>query len=33
MAGLDPAIYALATHRIGAADGVDNRVKPGDDEF
>ena len=33
MAGLDPAIYAFATHRIGAADGVDHRVTPGDDDF
>jgi hypothetical protein len=32
MAGLDPAIYAFATHRIGAADGVDHRVTPGDDD-
>jgi hypothetical protein len=33
MAGLDPAIYAFATHRIDAPDGVDHRVKPGDDDF
>jgi hypothetical protein len=29
MAGLDPAIYAFATHWIGAPDGVDHQVKPG----
>ena len=33
MAGLDPAIYAFATHRIGAADGMDHRVTPGDDDL
>jgi hypothetical protein len=33
MAGLDPAIYVFATHWIGAPDGVDHRVKPGDDDF
>jgi hypothetical protein len=33
MAGLDPAIYAFATHWIGAPDRLDHRVKPGDDAF
>jgi hypothetical protein len=33
MAGLDPAIYACATPWIDASDGVDHRVKPGDDDF
>jgi hypothetical protein len=26
MAGLDPAIYACATHWIDASDGVDHRL-------
>jgi hypothetical protein len=33
MAGLDPAIYAFATHWIDAPDVMDHRVKPGDDDF
>ena len=33
MARLDPAIYAFATHWIGAPDGVNYRVKPGYDDF
>jgi len=31
--GLDPAIYAFATHWIDAPEGVDHRVKLGDDDF
>jgi hypothetical protein len=33
MAGLDPAICAFATYWIGTLEGVDHRVKPGDDDF
>jgi hypothetical protein len=33
MAGLDPAIYALAGYGIRLPEGVDQRVKPGDDGF
>jgi hypothetical protein len=33
MAGLDPAIYALAGYDIRLPEGVDHRVKPGDDDF
>jgi hypothetical protein len=29
--GPDPAIHAFATFWIGAPEGVDHRVKPGDD--
>jgi hypothetical protein len=32
MAVLDPAIHAFATYWISAPDGVDHRVKPGDDD-
>jgi hypothetical protein len=32
MAGLDPAISALVAASIEAAEGVDHRVKPGDDD-
>jgi hypothetical protein len=33
MAGLDPAICAFATYWIGTPEGVDHRVKRGDDDF
>jgi hypothetical protein len=33
MAGLDPAIHALAAGAVGMPEGVDHRVKPGDDDF
>jgi len=33
MAELDPAIHAFATYWIRAPEGVDHRVKPGDDDF
>jgi hypothetical protein len=31
MAGLDPAIRLLDSH-VGRQEGVDHRVKPGDDD-
>jgi hypothetical protein len=33
MAGLDPAIPAISTEWVGAKEGKDHRVKPGDDDF
>jgi hypothetical protein len=33
MAGLDLAIHAFAIYWIDAPEGVDHRVKPGDDDF
>jgi hypothetical protein len=33
MARLDPAIYAFATYCGSPPEGVDHRVKPGDDDF
>jgi hypothetical protein len=33
MAGLDPAISAFMAASIEAAEGVDHRVKPGDDDY
>jgi hypothetical protein len=33
MAGLDPAIHRPTADRIGVAEGMDHRVKPGDDDL
>jgi hypothetical protein len=33
MAGLEPAIYALAGYGIRLPEGMDHRVKPGYDGF